>query len=139
MSVRPLLQWLAGLALALALLVGWTSPGEAHAGHGASAATQEQAAASGPDRTDAAVAGDQSDRSAKVSEPACVGHGSVADGSGGACCSNSCHAVMSTDLGLPVTLSMALAVAPHAPEPFVLQGLSVHIKRPPRRLAALIG
>ena len=143
MSLRSLLRLLAGLTVAMTLFVGWTSPGEAHGAHDASAVSQtyEDVVGAAPASTQqqAVDAGDKSRPSADASEPDCAGHGSSPGNDSKTCCSNTCHAVMSTELGLPLALSMARTASPRATEPSALQGPTIHIKRPPRPLAALVG
>lgn len=144
MMVRALLQLVAGLTLAFVMVVGWTSPSEAHGGHDAAATSQayvETAADPAPRSPDELVVESRgaAEQSASASEPDCAGHGKSSGSAGRTCCGNTCHAVMSTEFGLPDLLSLSTTVSPHAPEPSALQAPTVHIKRPPRRLAALVG
>ncbi|MFC3694157.1 hypothetical protein [Chenggangzhangella methanolivorans] len=142
MSLKAFSRVLAGFALALTFFIAWTAPSQAHGGHDAAMTSQShQASAEAASTTthDLAEVGDRATTSASASEPDCAGHVSAPDGSTKTCCSNTCHAVMSTELGLPVALSMAVAVLTSGTEPSALQGPSIFIKRPPRRPSALVG
>ncbi|MGA0534256.1 MULTISPECIES: hypothetical protein [Hansschlegelia] len=142
MSPQTLLRLLAGLVLAMTLFVGWTTPSQAHGGHDAAMASQphqEPVKAASFAAQDVAQGDHQAPPTVSAAEPDCAGHASAPDGSSKTCCSNTCHAVLASDLALPAALSVVLAVVSSATEPSELQGPTIFIKRPPRRLAALVG
>jgi len=140
MTVRSFLQLLAGLVLVLFLGLSWTTPSHAHAGHaeqttGTQQTDQIQTATARAMVLAADAAGPAGDTDAVY----CVG-GTDQSGSGEtSCCSNACHAVMLSDWASVLALSVAATLLPTLPDPPALSGPTIHIKRPPRPSAALVG
>lgn len=150
MTARALLRWAAGFALALLVAAAWTTPGEAHPGHsrasgvssGQAGHNQSEVGHAGLER-DAATTSERGAARSQAADPAmeaarrdCGGHQAGADGQGKPCCSNACHAVMSTDLSLPMIVSTIPAGSPSSAEPAAHAGPGIYIKRPPRSSAA---
>lgn len=140
MTVRALLRWAAGFALAILVAAAWTTPGEAHPGH--SGAPGMSSSHAGLER-EAAPKSEPSAARSQAADPAmeaarrdCGGHQAGADGQGIPCCTTTCHAVMSIDLALPAIVSTILTVGPSSAEPAAHAGPGVYIKRPPRPSAA---
>lgn len=134
MTVRSLLRLVAGLALFVA--ASWATPSEAHEGHGAPSAAPQQAKVSAATSADFASAPDQGMEAVSVNCASYMGQ----FGSGkSTCCSNTCHAVISTELTSLRAVTLAVTVLPAPPAPAALSGPTVRIKRPPRPSAALVG
>lgn len=146
MIVRALIGWLAGAVVAIVVLAGWTSPSEAHAGHAAPPSASQVHAAGGHAVVDAVSKADPRVAAPGTSEPAitaaeanCAGYGAGGGSQGSTCCSNTCHAVVPTDLALPMSVSTILAAAPSQTEPAATAGPTLDVKRPPRSPAAQVG
>jgi hypothetical protein len=137
MTVRSLLRIVASLALALFVAASWATPSEAHEGHGAPpAAATGQAKAS--DATSDVVASTL-DRGMEAASADCTGHMGQSGSGKSTCCSNTCHAVISTEMEPLRAVTVAVTALSALPAPPALSGLAVHIKRPPRPSAALVG
>ena len=135
MTVRSVLRIVAGLALALFVAASWATPSEAHQGHGAPAASQQ---AKAPAAT-SDVGASTSDRGMEASSADCTGHMDQSGSGQSTCCSNTCHAVISTDMEPLQAVALEVTVLPAVPAPAAISGPTVHIKRPPRPSAALVG
>lgn len=136
MTVRLLLRLVAGLALAMFASASWATPSEAHAGHEKPAAATQQAQAEQTPTSEAmAVAAGQVAETASMD---CGGHGKNESGKT-SCCGNACHAAMSTEIATLQAVTVAVTILPTLPAPPELSGPTVHIKRPPRPSAALVG
>lgn len=137
MTLRALLRLAVGFALALFVVASWSTPSEAHAGHGAPAPQTHQAE-SVPTSAAVAVAAvvEQAVNSATQD---CGGHMGQPGSGQSTCCSNACHAVMSVDLMELRAVEVSFTVLPEPPSPATVAGPTTHIKRPPRPSAALVG
>ena len=137
MTLRGLLRLVAGFALALFVVVSWSSPSQAHAGHGAPA-PQTQHVVSVPAAKAVAVA-PVVERAVSTATQNCGGHMGKSGSGQSTCCSNTCHAVMSQGLVELRAVEVSLTVLPEPPSPAEVTGPMTHIKRPPRPSAALVG
>ena len=136
MTVRPLFRLVAGLALALFMTASCTTPGEAHEAHGAPAAANLQADVHAATLDVVASATDQG---IEAGAAECPGHMGQPGSGKSTCCSNTCHAVISTELASLRAVTVASTVPPAISCQAALSGPTVHIKRPPRPFAALVG
>ncbi len=136
MTVRSLLRIVAGLALAVIVAMSWATPGEAHEAHGAPAAATQQADghAATPD-----VVASATDQGMDATSADCAGHMGQSGSGKSTCCSNTCHAVISTDMQPSQAVTLEVTVLPAVPAAALVSGPTVHIKRPPRPSAALVG
>ena len=137
MKLRSLLRLAAGLALALFVAVSWATPSEAHAGHGEPAVATEQANV-GPTATSKGMQ-NEAERVADAGPADCGGHMSQPNADGDTCCSSTCHAAMSTDMATLQAVAVAATILPTLAAPPELSGPTMHLKRPPRPSAALVG
>ncbi|GLK76490.1 hypothetical protein GCM10008171_17440 [Methylopila jiangsuensis] len=134
MTLRGLLRLVAGFALALFVVASWSTPSEAHAGHG----TPVPQAASVPAAMAVAVA-PVVEQAVSTATQDCGGHMGKSGSGQSTCCSNTCHAVMSSGLMELRAVEVSLTVLPEPPSPAEVTGPMTHIKRPPRLSAALVG
>lgn len=140
MTVRSLLRLFAGLALALFVASSWATPSVAHTGHAAPTSTGQQTHAAPAQTSKAAGSAVKvSERGIQTASQDCTGHMGQTGSAKTSCCSNACHAVMSSDLQLLQAVTMAVAILPTLPDPPAIVGPTTHIKRPPRPSAALVG
>lgn len=138
MTLRGLLRIVAGFALALFVVASWSSPSEAHAGHGAPV-PQTQHVVSVPAAKEAVVVAPVVERAVSTATQDCGGHMGKSGSGQSTCCSNTCHAVMSSDLMELRAVEVSPTVLPEPPSPAEVTGPMTHIKRPPRPSAALVG
>ncbi|MFC3694613.1 hypothetical protein ACFOWB_20500 [Chenggangzhangella methanolivorans] len=136
MTNLSLLRLVVGLALALFVAASWATPSEAHAGHGAPAAAIEQANA--PAASPDFVASTPQQGMEAVSAD-CTGHMGQSGTGKSTCCSNTCHAVISTEMEPLQAVTIKVTVLPVVPAKAALSGPTAHIKRPPRPSATLVG
>lgn len=142
MTLRSLLRLVAGLALALFVALSWSTPSEAHAGHDKPVVATQKAHAELPAAPTAvtptalAVAADPV---AEAGPADCDGHMNRNGADNASCCSSTCHAAMSTDMAMFQTVTVAAAILPTLAAPAELSGPTMHLKRPPRPSAALVG
>ncbi|RXF73177.1 hypothetical protein [Hansschlegelia zhihuaiae] len=140
MTVARLIRLVAAMAFAVFVAAAWSTPSAAHAGHEtpqAGAQSQEptsigsiatdsrieHAKASPGDAATSAASGDCSDDGCPNGTTACCGH--------------ACHAAMAHDLAMLGSRPVGATAAPSLSEPATLAGPTVHIKHPPRPLAAV--
>ena len=136
MTLRPLLRLFAGLALALFVAASWATPSVAHEAHGAPATATQQGEVHA---VTLEVVASTPDRGAEATSANCTGHMSQSGSGKSTCCSNTCHAVISTDMEPLRAVTLKVTVLPAVPTPAAISGPTVHIKRPPRPSAALVG
>ncbi|WP_020179926.1 hypothetical protein [Methylopila sp. M107] len=136
MTVRSLLRIVAGLALVLFVAAIWTTPSQAHEAHGAPAAATQQGEVHA---ATAGVVASTPDQGMEATSADCTGHMGQSGSGKPTCCSNTCHAVISTEMEPLQAVTIKVTVLPVVPAKAALSGPTVHIKRPPRPSAALVG
>lgn len=136
--MSAILRMLAAVVFAAFVAAVWATPSEAHAGHDAPpAAEQSRQASSVEAMSDGAASDDRAaDVAASAADADCWGHGESGDTR---CCSSVCHAAMSEELGVLTPMSIEATAGPSLPEPTAHSGPTIHVKRPPRPLAATVG
>ncbi|GLK81787.1 hypothetical protein [Methylopila turkensis] len=137
MTLRALLRMAAGVALALFVVANWSTPSEAHTGHGAPGQRTHQAVSVPAAKAVAVVP--VVERAISTATQDCGGHMGKSGSGQSICCSNTCHAVMSSDLMELRAVEVSLTVLPEPPSPAEVTGPMTHVKRPPRPSAALVG
>ncbi|MFC7052519.1 hypothetical protein ACFQI3_07435 [Hansschlegelia quercus] len=138
MTVHSLLRLFAGLALAMFMASSWVTPSEAHAAQDAPPVAAQQASAVPTAKSEIVVAASIEQGVQSASED-CASHMAQPGSAKSSCCSNTCHAVISIEFASFGAVSAAVTVLPALPAPVALAGPTVHIKRPPRPSAALVG
>ena len=131
MSPRSLLRLLIGIALAILVGSAWTTSSEAHEAHRGPATTMSASYVQ-PNSIDRVL--EQGGAIFSV-----LWHAQEEESSDSSCCGQACHAAMSSNLQFVQLASLALMVMPKHPDPRALSGPTIHIKRPPRSPAALVG
>jgi hypothetical protein len=136
--MNAVLRILSVVVFAVFVAAAWTTPSEAHAGHGAPAAAEQAPQPSSVEvMSDGAAAEDRAaDVAASAADADCQGHG---ESGKTRCCSTVCHAAVSEELGVLTPLPLEATAAPSLPEPTTHSGPMTHVKRPPRPLAATVG
>ncbi|MFC3693211.1 hypothetical protein [Chenggangzhangella methanolivorans] len=133
MTVRSLLRIAAGLALALFVAMSWATPSEAHGAPAAATQQAEDYAATSD------VVASTPDQGMEATSSDCTGHMGQSGSGKTTCCSNTCHAAISTEMEPLQAVTLKVTVLPAVPAKAALSGPTVHIKRPPRTSAALVG
>ncbi|PZQ10543.1 MAG: hypothetical protein DI565_19800 [Ancylobacter novellus] len=137
--MTALLRTIAIVVFAVFAAAAWATPSEAHAGHDAPpAAAQSRQPSSIEAMSKTAAAEEQAPAAAAVSadDADCRGHGATGETR---CCSTVCHAAMSEEPGVLTPLPIEGTAGPSLPEPTAHSGATIHVKRPPRPLAATVG
>jgi len=137
MTVHSFLRLLGGLALAMFMASSWATPSEAHAAHDAPPVAAQHASAVPTAKSEIAAA--STEQGVQSASEDCAGHMAQPGSGKSSCCSNTCHAVISIELASLGAVTAAVTVLPTLPAPAALSGPTVHIKRPPRPSAALVG
>lgn len=132
------LRMIAAVVFAVFVAAAWATPSEAHVGH--TDASAAAAPAHQPSSVESVTDWARDRHSAAVATSAeeldCEGH--IATGEAG-CCSNVCHAAMSEELNVLTPLPIEKTAGRSLTERTAHSGPAIHVKRPPRRLAAKVG